>query len=265
MDYELMMNGNVKIGEIAPKFTAQTTYGKISLEDYKGKWLVLFSHPGDFTPVCTTEMVAFARANTYFEKANCKLLGLSIDSNPSHLAWVYDIFLKTGITIPFPIIADRSGEIARKYGMVSSAISNTETVRNVFVIDDKQVVRAILVYPINIGRNISEILRIVKALQTSEANNLMTPANWVPCEQMIVKMPQTFKELEERNKNVEKYKNGMNWYLSFEEPKKCEIEEKRADTYSEKKIEKNNENNVMKNRSIENIRNPRTIQWRNFK
>ena len=218
-----------------------------------------------FTPVCTTEMVAFARANTYFEKANCKLLGLSIDSNPSHLAWVYDIFLKTGITIPFPIIADRSGEIARKYGMVSSAISNTETVRNVFVIDDKQVVRAILVYPINIGRNISEILRIVKALQTSEANNLMTPANWVPCEQMIVKMPQTFKELEERNKNVEKYKNGMNWYLSFEEPKKCEIEEKRADTYSEKKIEKNNENNVMKNRSIENIRNPRTIQLRNFK
>ena len=135
MDYELMMNGNVKIGQQAPDFEAITTYGEIKLSDYKGKWLILFSHPGDFTPVCTTEMIAFAKAFPYFQKLNTELLGLSIDSNSSHLAWMYDIYYRTGIVLPFPIIADRSGEIARKYGMISNDISNTETVRNVFIID----------------------------------------------------------------------------------------------------------------------------------
>ena len=130
MDYELMMNGTVKIGQKAPDFTAETTYGNISLEDYKGKWLVLFSHPGDFTPVCTTEMIAFSKAYHYFENLNTALLGLSIDSNPSHLAWMHDIYIMTGIVIPFPIIADRSGEIARRYGMISNDVSTTETVRN---------------------------------------------------------------------------------------------------------------------------------------
>ena len=130
-------------------------------------------------------MIAFANANTYFNKINTCLIGLSIDSNPSHLAWMYDIYCKTGIVIPFPIIADRSGEIARKYGMISSSISNTSTVRNVFIIDDKQIVRTILVYPMNIGRNIPEILRIVKALQVSDENNQMAPANWMPCDPMI--------------------------------------------------------------------------------
>ena len=177
MDYELMMNGNVKIGQPAPNFNAITTMGNISLENYKGKWVVLFSHPGDFTPVCTTEMIAFSKANSYFERLNTCLIGLSIDSNPSHLAWMYDIYCKTGIVIPFPIIADRSGEIARKYGMIASNISNTSTVRNVFIIDDKQIVRAILVYPMNIGRNIPEILRIVRSLQVSDENEKMAPAN----------------------------------------------------------------------------------------
>ena len=115
MDYEIMMNGNVKIGQHAPEFEAQTTMGNISLNDYKGKWVVLFSHPGDFTPVCTTEMIAFAKANTYFEKLNTCLIGLSVDSNPSHLAWVYDIYCRTGIQISFPIIADRNAKIARKH------------------------------------------------------------------------------------------------------------------------------------------------------
>ena len=197
-NYEIMMNGNVKIGEYAPEFEAQTTMGNIKLSDYKGKWVVLFSHPGDFTPVCTTEFIAFSKANTYFESLNTCLIGLSIDSNPSHLAWLYDICLKTGIRVHFPIIADRSGEIARKYGMISNTVSSTQTVRNVFIIDDKGIVRTILVYPMNVGRCIPEILRIVKALQTADCNNAATPANWLPGEPIIVPAPKTCKELQER-------------------------------------------------------------------
>ena len=113
-NYEIMMNGSVKIGEIAPEFEATTTMGHIKLSDYKGKWIVLFSHPGDFTPVCTTEFIAFSKANTYFENMNAYLIGLSIDSNSSHLAWLYDIYLKTGISVPFPVIADRSRRDCKK-------------------------------------------------------------------------------------------------------------------------------------------------------
>ena len=221
MDYEIMMNGNVKIGMHAPEFEAETTMGKISLNQYRGKWVVLFSHPGDFTPVCTTEIIAFAKANTYFEKLNTCLIGLSVDSNSSHLAWLYDIYCKTGVRVPFPIIADRNGEIARKYGMISSDVSATETVRNVFIIDDKGIIRLILVYPLNIGRCIPEILRCIEALQTSEASQGSTPANWVPCEPIIVPKPNTFYELEERNKEIAKNRNGMSWYLSFKNPQKC--------------------------------------------
>lgn len=152
MDYELMMNGNVKIGMKAPNFEANTTMGSICLENYKGKWVVLFSHPGDFTPVCTTEIIAFAKANPYFSRRNTCLIGLSVDSNASHLAWVYDIFCKTGIRVSFPIIADPNGVIARKYGMISSDVSNTETVRNVFIIDENGIVRAILVYPMQVRK-----------------------------------------------------------------------------------------------------------------
>ena len=152
MDYELMMNGNVKIGERAPEFEAETTTGMVNLNDYKGKWLVFFSHPGDFTPVCTTEMIAFTRAHTYFKQINTELLGLSVDSNSSHLAWVYDIYCKTGITVSFPIIADRNAKIARKYGMISSEVSTTEAVRNVYIIDDKGIIRAIFVYPMNVRK-----------------------------------------------------------------------------------------------------------------
>lgn len=222
MDYELMMNGNVKIGQAAPDFTALTTMGEISLKDYKGKWVILFSHPGDFTPVCTTEIIAFAKANTYFENMNTKLIGLSIDSNPSHLAWLYEIYIKTGIVIPYPIIADRNGEIARKYGMIASDVSTTETVRNVFIIDDKGIVRLILVYPLNVGRNISEILRALNALQVSDENKLMAPANWMPCDPMIVPMPTTYTALQERIEEEQKNNNGMSWYLSFQTPTKCE-------------------------------------------
>ena len=237
MDYEVMMNGNVKIGQPAPKFTATTTMGNISLDDYNGKWIVLFSHPGDFTPVCTTEMIAFSKANPYFERLNTSLIGISIDSNPTHLAWVYDIYCKTGIIIPFPIIADRSGEIARKYGMIASNISNTATVRNVFIIDDKQIIRAILVYPMNIGRNIPEILRIVRALQVADDNQQMAPANWNPCEPMIMPMPQTFSELQSRIKQINNDRNGMSWYLSFKQPQRCQLGDENRCKSFEKDVE----------------------------
>lgn len=174
-----------------------------------------------FTPVCTTEIIAFSKADTYFKQQNACLLGLSIDSNASHLAWLYDIYCKTGIRVPFPIIADRNGTIARKYGMIANDISNTETVRNVFIIDDKGIVRAILVYPMNVGRCIPEILRVLQALQIADCNKGATPANWCPYEPMIVPMPQTYQALEERMNMIQKNRNGFNWYLSFKQPEEC--------------------------------------------
>ena len=216
-----MMNGIVKIGTYAPDFEAITTMGKTELSSYRGKWVVLFSYPGDFTPVCTTEIIAFSMANEYFENLNTCLIGLSVDSNSSHLAWLYDIYLKTGEKVPFPIIADRNGEIARKYGMISNDISNTETVRNVFIIDPDGIVRAIFVYPMNVGRFIPEILRTVHALQVSKSSNASMPANWVPCQPVILKLPKTFNELIEREEEIKEKNNGMSWYLSFKEPKEC--------------------------------------------
>lgn len=217
MDYELMMNGNVKIGQMAPEFDAITTMGPVKLSDYKGKWLVLFSHPGDFTPVCTTEFIAFSNAYPYFQRLNTELLGLSIDSNASHLAWIYDIYQRTGVKIPFPIIADRNGAIARKYGMISNDVSTTETVRNVFIIDDKGIVRTILVYPLNIGRFIPEIIRIIQALQIADCNKASTPANWIPNQPLIMPAPKTYSELQERVEYINQNRNGINWYLSFKE------------------------------------------------
>ena len=218
MDYELMMNGNVKIGQRAPEFEANTTMGKVSLNNYAGKWLILFSHPGDFTPVCTTEMIAFTKAHTYFKQLNTELLGLSVDSNSSHLAWVYDIYCRTGIKISFPIIADRNGEIARRYGMISNDISNTETVRNVYIIDDKGIIRTILIYPMNVGRFIPEIIRIVQALQMADCAQGSTAANWIPNQPVIVSPPKTYEELVERVSEIENNRNGISWYLSFKEP-----------------------------------------------
>lgn len=171
-----------------------------------------------FTPVCTTEMIAFAKACPYFEKIHTFLLGLSVDSNPSHLAWMHDIYCMTGIVLPFPIIADRNGSIARRYGMISNDISNTKTVRNVFVIDDKGIVRVILVYPLNVGRFVPEILRIVQALQISDCANSSTPANWMPGQPVIMPAPQTYPLLQERLNYINQNNNGMSWYLSFKQP-----------------------------------------------
>lgn len=149
---------------------------------------------------------------------NTDLLGLSIDSNSSHLAWIYDIYCKTGIRIPFPIIADRNGQIARKYGMISNDVSTTETVRNVFIIDDKQIVRAIMIYPLNVGRFIPEIIRTVQALQMADCSNGSTAANWMPGQPVIVPAPKTYCELEERQNYINENKNGISWYLSFKQP-----------------------------------------------
>lgn len=160
-------------------------------------------------------MIAFAKSNSEFEAKNACLLGLSVDSNASHLAWVLDIYQKTGIRLPFPIIADRSGEIARKYGMISSNVDNTSTVRNVYIIDDKGIIRLILVYPMNVGRCIPEILRALDALQTADKEESSTPANWLPGEPVIVPMPGTINGMFERIDEIKKNKNGISWYLSF--------------------------------------------------
>ena len=169
-------------------------------------------------------MIGFTRAHTYFKQMNTELLGLSVDSNSSHLAWVFDIYCRTGIKISFPIIADRNGEIARKYGMIANEISNTQTVRNVFIIDDKGIIRVILVYPMNVGRFIPEILRTVRALQMVDCNGGATAANWMPNQPMIVPIPNNYEELEGRVESIEKNRNGINWYLSFEQPKQECIE-----------------------------------------
>ena len=172
--------------------------------------------------MCTTEMIAFTKAHTYFKQLNTELLGLSVDSNSSHLAWVYDIYCRTGIKISFPIITDRNGEIARRYGMISNDISNTETVRNVYIIDDKGIIRTILIYPMNVGRFIPEIIRIVQALQMADCAQGSTAANWIPNQPVIVSPPKTYEELVERISEIENNRNGISWYLSFKEsPKNC--------------------------------------------
>lgn len=149
---------------------------------------------------------------------NTELLGLSVDSNSSHLAWMYDIYCRTGIKVSFPLIADRNGQIARKYGMIASDISNTETVRNVFIIDDKGIVRTILIYPMNVGRFIPEIIRIVQALQMADCSKGSTAANWLPNQPIIVPVPKTYEQLEERVQSINENRNGISWYLTFKEP-----------------------------------------------
>jgi peroxiredoxin (alkyl hydroperoxide reductase subunit C) len=176
-----MSNENQKfplIGDKFPEMSVQTTHGMVNIPgDYNGKWVVLFSHPADFTPVCTTEFVAFAKRNDKFEDLNAKLIGLSIDQVFSHIKWDEWIEDKLDVKIPFPIIADSNGDIAKKIGMIHPG-KGSQTVRAVFIIDPKGVIRLILYYPQEIGRNMDEILRAVEALQVSDANGVAVPANW---------------------------------------------------------------------------------------
>ncbi len=166
------------LGEKFPDIEVVTTHGKIKLPDhFKGKWFVLFSHPADFTPVCTTEFIEFAKAYPKFKELNTELIGLSIDQVFSHIKWIEWIKEKFDVEVPFPIIADDQGALAKKLGMISP-YKGTNTVRAVFVVDPEGRIRAILYYPQEVGRNITEILRLVKALQTSDKYGVATPANW---------------------------------------------------------------------------------------
>jgi len=200
------------IGDPAPDFEAVTTQGPLKLSSLRGKWVVMFSHPSDFTPVCTTEFMAFAKVYDELKSLNVQLIGLSIDSVPSHLAWVKSIREKMGVEIPFPVIADLSMDVARKYGMIHPGQSSTTTVRTVFFIDDKGILRAMIYYPISNGRSIPEVIRLVKALQTSDREGVATPANWQPGEKVVVPAPKTQAELEKRLSEGYECKD---WYLCF--------------------------------------------------
>ncbi len=205
------VNGLPRLNEPAPAFEAVTTHGTIRLSDYKGSWLILFSHPADFTPVCTTEFIAFAEIYPELQKRGVELLGLSIDSVYSHIAWVRNVEEKTGVHIPFPIIADLDRKVATAYGMVMPGASSTETVRCVFIIDPDGILRAMLYYPLTTGRNMQEILRLIDALQTSDKHHVATPANWKPGDQVIVPAPKTMEMVEE---NLKAGYEMVDWYLA---------------------------------------------------
>ena len=207
---------HLQIGMQASDFTALSTQGPIRMSDYRCKWVVFFSHPGDFTPVCTTEFVSFAQYNSQFEERNAHLLGISVDSNPSHLAWFHNIYLNTGITIPFPLISDRTGDIARAYGMFAPDVTTQETVRNVFIIDPQQTIRAILAYPLTNGRLIPEILRLLIAIQTTDEYKVVTPANWEPGQPVMVPAPMTYENLLIRANTPEEVGlSCIDWYWCY--------------------------------------------------
>lgn len=189
-----------RINEPAPDFEAKSTHGLIKLSNYtsKGKWVMLFSHPADFTPVCTTEFIEFARSTPEFEKRNVQLIGNSIDSVYSHIAWIRNIEQHNHVKITFPVIADLDQKVARAFGMVHEAVSDTATVRAVFFIDPKGTIRALLYYPLSLGRNVDELLRVIDAMQTADTNACATPANWQPGDAVIVPAPVTQADAEKR-------------------------------------------------------------------
>ena len=180
------------LGDLAPDFTAKTTEGWLTLSEYgKDSWVILFSHPADFTPVCTTEMSGFAKRKPEFDALNTKLLGLSIDSIFAHLAWVRNVEERTGVRFNFPIIADIKMEVANMYGMVQPGVASTVAVRAVYFIDPKRVIRLILYYPLNVGRNMDEILRALKALQLTDKAPVATPLDWQPGCEVVEHAPET--------------------------------------------------------------------------
>lgn len=204
------------LNEPAPDFEATTTHGPRKLADYRGKWLILFSHPADFTPVCTTEFIAFANAHDEFKALGCELLGLSIDSNYAHIAWVRNIEDNTGVVIPFPIIEDLSMRVAHAYGMIQPGASDTSAVRATFLIDPKGILRAMVYYPMSNGRSVAEFNRLLIALQTSDENTIATPENWQPGDPVIVPPPRTQLEAAIRNEGDPGYQGFeyTDWYFS---------------------------------------------------
>lgn len=199
-----------RINEPAPAFEARTTQGVKKLEDYRGKWLVLFSHPADFTPVCTTEFMAFAKHYDDFKSVNTELLGLSIDSYYSHLAWVRNIKEKFDVDIQFPIIEDLSMAVAKAYGMIHPGAADTSAVRATFIIDPEGILRAMVYYPMTNGRSIPEFLRLVKALQTSDEHKVATPEGWKPGDKIIVPPPSDMDAVDAR---VNEGYDCTDWYF----------------------------------------------------
>jgi peroxiredoxin (alkyl hydroperoxide reductase subunit C) len=209
-----------KIGEAAPDFTAVTTQSPaMKFSDWQGdSWVVFFSHPADFTPVCTTELTEFAKRNDEFKNLGVKLIGLSIDSIHSHLAWLQNIKQIMKVEIPYPVIADIDMKVSILYGMLHPGASATATVRTVFVIDPKRIIRAIIYYPLNVGRNVDEVVRLVKALQTADTQACATPVNWQPGQPVVVPAPKTVNDVMRNiaNKDYEK----KDFYLAFKAHKK---------------------------------------------
>ena len=213
------------IGEKAPSFTAETTQGIVNFpDDFKGKWVVFFSHPADFTPVCTTEFMTFAKMQPEFEKLNCKLLGLSIDSTFSHLAWLRTIKEKIeyngmkNVDVTFPVIADLTMEVSKAFGMLQPGASNTQAVRAVFIIDPETKVRAILYYPLSNGRNMEEVKRLLIAMQHSDEHKIATPANWQLGDDVIVPPPGSCGAIQERMAQTDPDVKCLDWFMCL---KKC--------------------------------------------
>ncbi len=199
---EIKVNPMPRIGDEAPDFEAVTTKGKIKFSEFaKDKWVLMFSHPADFTPVCTTEMSGFATRKAEFDALNTELLGLSIDSIHSHLGWVNNVREKTGVYFNFPIIADLDMKVAKLYGMLQPNESETAAVRAVFFIDPKKKIRLIMYYPLNVGRNMDEILRALEALQTSDKYKVAMPLDWRKGDKVIVPPPKTLEEMQARIKD----------------------------------------------------------------
>jgi peroxiredoxin (alkyl hydroperoxide reductase subunit C) len=205
-----------RILDPAPDFEAKSTHGVIKLSDYtaKGKYVMLFSHPSDFTPVCTTEFIEFAKRQADWDRLNVQLIGVSIDSLNAHIAWVRDIEQHAGVKILFPVIADLDQKVAAAYGMVHEAVSDTATVRAVFVIDPKQLIRAIIYYPMQLGRSVDELVRIFEAIQVGDANKVSLPANWQPGDQVIVPAPATVEDAAKRTNGGGAGLQVDTWYLS---------------------------------------------------
>lgn len=218
------------LNEPAPLFTALSTFGEISLEDYLGKWIVFFSHPADFTPVCTSEFVAFASVHAEFERLGVQLIGLSADSVYSHIAWIEHIHEHFGADVNFPIIADVGLAVSRLYGMVHESETRTSTVRALFVICPRGLIRAISYYPQTAGRDIGEVFRMVRALQVNLEHGLSTPAGWKPGERCIAPPPMTTMAAKRR---LEGTFETTTWYYGTTEcPLKAADDEGRAEDTS---------------------------------
>ena len=209
------------IGDKAPNFKAVTTQGNINFpDDYKGKWVILFSHPADFTPVCTTEFMTFAYMMNDFKKINTELVGLSVDSLYSHIAWlrkIQELEYKEmkNIQVTFPLIEDIKMEVAKKYGMIQPNQSTTQAVRAVFIIDPNGIIRTILYYPLTTGRNFEEIKRIILALQKTDKENIATPANWKPGDDVIIPPPNSCGVAKQRIEYPDANTYCLDWFMCF--------------------------------------------------